>query len=125
MDVTHHSYGRGKIEFSEEAFEAMMTLKKFNEKKIYHTDHIRGQEKKFQRIVLDLFDVYLEDLGKGDENSAICSSFLGEMSDHYRSSTLPARIVADYISGMTDGFVLDQYLSRFMPEQAGYAARPD
>lgn len=121
MDVIHHSFDKSDIQFSPEAYEAMILLKKNNERKIYRHKSIQQQEEKFKRIVAELFEGYLSDLEKGSENSTIYRDFLLHMNDRYKSETPHARVVADYIAGMTDRFVLDQYLHRFMPEQIGYA----
>ena len=39
------------------------------------------------------------------------------MDPDYETSSSNCRIVADFISGMTDHFLVDQYMERFIPKE--------
>ena len=67
-----------------------------------------------------LFEVYLEALEKDDAKCGVCKDYLRHFPDSYRDNTHPARIVADYISLMTDQYFLKQFALEFMPQQIDY-----
>ena len=43
------------------------------------------------------------------------------MPSSYLRDTTPARIVADFMAGMTDDYFSNEFKTRFMPESYGYA----
>ena len=63
-----------------------------------------------------MFERYFNDLEKGDENSDIYRGFLEGMSSEYRDNTPHAKIVRDFIAGMTDEYFLAQCRKRFIPQ---------
>ena len=71
-----------------------------------------------------LFEVYLDAIEKGDENCVVFRDYLrhypDSYPDSYRDGTPPARIVADYLSLMTDQYFLKQYEREFMPRKIDY-----
>lgn len=117
MDITHNSFGKSELCFSEACFEAMKALLNFNYEKIYKTDFAEKQKVKFGKMIKELFDSYVEDIEKGDESSPLYAHYLKGMKDSYQSSSSNCRIIADFISGMTDHFLVDQYLERFIPKE--------
>jgi dGTPase len=120
MDLIHNSTTCSGLHFSEEAYRAMKTLLEFNYKQIYGSPVILKQKVRFERIVRELFETYLDDLDKGNEESAIYVHHLMLMDAGYAEEFSHYRIVADFIAGMTDRFLLGQYMHRFMPERIGY-----
>ncbi len=117
MDITHNSFGKGELHFSEPCFNAMNALLEFNYKNIYKTEFAEKQKVKFGKMIKELFDSYLDDMGKGDESSPIYAHFLKGMEGSYVTSHTHCRIIADFISGMTDHFLVDQYFERFIPKE--------
>lgn len=117
MDITHNSHDKGELHFSEPCFWAMKELLDFNYKNIYKTDFAQEQQVKFEKMIKELFDSYLDDMARGDERSPIYAHFLKDMKPNYISSNSHCRIIADFISGMTDHFLVDQYLERFIPKE--------
>jgi len=120
MDITHNSYDKDHLEFSDEVFEAMNKLIKFNRERIYNADFVKKQESKFRKIVRELFDACLDELNNKDEESVIYKHYFRDMTEDYRLKTSPPRVVADFLSGMTDNFLIDEYHKKFMPEKIGY-----
>ncbi|MCE1246256.1 MAG: HD domain-containing protein [Firmicutes bacterium] len=120
MDILHNSYNKDKLVFSETVYDAMTELLRHNYEKIYKSDSVSQQEEKFKRIVRELFKIYLDDLNKENITSSIYQDFLLQMDQHYKDNTSPARIVSDYLSGMTDDFLIDQYSNIFLPAKIGY-----
>ena len=119
-DIINQSYGKGRIAFSEEVFEALKELKKFNYENIYESDLIKCQIEKFTGMVRNLFEAYLSDLDATEANSSIFKDFIAHFPDKYINDNADERIVADFIAGMTDQYFLKQYNIRFMPVAFDY-----
>ena len=58
-------------------------------------------------MVKELFDVYLEELENNDRDSNIVK-FKSKMIESYQNTPNPL-IVSDYLSMMTDSYVLNEY----------------
>lgn len=120
MDLAHNTTTCSGLNFSERGYQAMETLLKFNYERIYKSPVILEQRRRFERIVRELFEIYLDDLTNGNEKSAVFEYHLSLMDANYREENSHYRIVADFMAGMTDRFLLGQYMQRFMPEKIGY-----
>lgn len=62
-------------------------------------------------MVKELFDVYLEELENNDQDSNIVK-FKNKMVENYQKTPNPL-IVSDYLSMMTDTYVLNDYERKF------------
>ena len=122
-DIVENSYGKGFLAFSDEVFMAYRDMKEFNCSRIYGCELLKEQRGKFSKMMAALFDVYLEALKSGDERSGVCRDYLKAFPSEYRETTHPARIVADYISLMTDQYFLRQFSLEFVPQQIDYDDR--
>lgn len=120
MDLAHNTTTCDGLHFSDRGYKAMKTLLEFNYARIYKSPVILEQRRRFERIVRELFETYLDDVTAGNEESAIYEYHLSLMDAGYQENNTQYRIVADFIAGMTDRFLLGQYLQRFMPEKIGY-----
>ena len=116
-DIVEHSFGKGHLEFSSEVFEAYREMKAFNGARIYGCDLLAEQRGRFARMMAMLFEVYLEAVERDDRESAVWRDFLRHFPSSYRDETAPARIVADYLSLMTDQYFLKQYRAEFMTQE--------
>ena len=119
-DIVEHSFGKGHLEFSPEVFDAYKEMKDFNSARIYGCDLLSEQRGRFARMMAMLFEVYLEAVERDDHESGVCRDFLRNFPPSYRDETPPARIVADYLSLMTDQYFLKQYEREFMPRKIDY-----
>lgn len=111
LDVINNSYNKPYIELSEDIFQAIVTLKKFNYEKIYSKANTEEDLKKFEEMFNLLFETYLADLKKGENKTSIRRMFLNEMNGTYLEKTTDERKVIDYIAGMTDDFFCLEYQS--------------
>ena len=114
-NIVENSIGKGCLSFSPEVFEAYCEMKHFNGERIYGCKLLMEQRAKFA-----LFEVYLEAVKSGDETSGVCRDFMKSLPESYRKETHPARIVADYISLMTDQYFLNQFAREFIPQKIDY-----
>lgn len=115
-DLIANSMDKPYISFSPEVGEALEKLKRFNEEHIYKNPKIKDQTPKIRLMFELLFERYLDDLEKGNEESDIFKGFLDGMSDDYKKNTSYPEIVRDFISGMTDEYFLNQCKKRLIPE---------
>ena len=109
MDVIQNSYGKDYITMSPRIFKMLKDLKKFNYEHIYSKANSRKTIKKWTFMFNRLFDYYLYCLDKKRLSSSIYKVFLNDMNDEYKNNTSNARIVIDFIAGMTDEFFIHEF----------------
>ncbi len=119
-DVIKSSYKKRFVSFSDEVFAAFKEMKDFNYSEIYGCKFIAEQKRRFEKMVRELFEVYLDDLKRADVRQSIYKDYIERFPDHYFCKTSNERIVADYMAGMTDQYFLKQHELRFMPRKVDY-----
>ena len=107
-DLIENSMRTPWVGFSETVFEALLAFKRFNYRRIYKNPAIKKHLAAVEEIYHHLFETFLNDLEKDNENSDIFTFFLQDMSREYRERHTSFEIVRDFISGMTDSFFLNQ-----------------
>ena len=112
-DLMIHSYQKPYLRFSHEVFEALSSLLFFLGEKVHHHPVFEKENAKLSRMVKELFDVYLEELENNDQDSNIVK-FKNKMVENYQKTPNPL-IVSDYLSMMTDTYVLNDYERKFLP----------
>lgn len=113
--VANTDIQNSELSFSMEVFEALNELKAFNYKNIYLTPQINEQKSRYRKIVKELYEEYVIDFEKENFNSDLYTMFLDKMPEMYKEETSVYRIVADYIAGMTDRFLVQKYHEHFLP----------
>ncbi len=116
-DLIKNSLYKPYISFSNKVGEALRTLKEFNEENIYKNEKVKRQTSKIKLMFELLFEKYMRDLKKGDEDSDIYREFLDGMSLEYKEKIPGAGIVRDFIAGMTDQYFLDQCQNNLIPQK--------
>ena len=111
MDIIKNSKDKDYIRLSNEVFNAIVNLKKFNYQTIYNKAYSDKELKELNIIFNTLFDKYLSDLNNNDKDSFIYRTYLSSMSEEYKKNNSNERIVIDYLSGMTDEYIIKQYNS--------------
>lgn len=92
------------VSFSKEMAEKNLALKQFLRKNLYQHYKVNRMSFKAERIIRDLFQVFLSDI----------SLMPQEFQQH--AKTDKARAVADYIAGMTDRFAIREHRRLFAVE---------
>ena len=105
-DVIVNSINKPYIMMSDNIFNALIELKKFNYENIYAKANTQEELDNYVKMYNELFNKYLEDLNKNDKNSSIYNIFLKDMSKEYLKSTTNERKVIDFIAGMTDDYFI-------------------
>lgn len=88
------------VAFSDSAFEAHSALKKFLRENLYRHEQVRSMNDKTQSMIEDLFRSFMDDPSRMPDGFAARA---GTDSDS------KARVVADYIAGMTDRFAIKEH----------------
>lgn len=108
-DLINNSYGKNYIEFSDEVYYALKDLFVFNYQHIYNKANTPEQLAYYNEVFNSLYDKYLRDLNNNNLDSSIFKYYLNKMSDEYKANTPKQRKIIDYISLMTDEFLIKEY----------------
>ena len=122
-DIIEHSYGKDRIEMSEELFAEIRRAKAENYAKIYRSSGIEGERAEVLARAFELmYDRCLDDLHKRDESSFIFRHHITRIEEqlaHYGHTydwqSDPEQTVVDYIASMTDGYFAE-LASKFFPQ---------
>jgi dGTPase len=104
LDVVRQSAGQPAVTMSENVYEQFDLLRDFMFEKVYKNPIAKSEEDKTKRIVRELFDYYLCNIGL----------LTGEYAKYIEQDG-KERAVADYIAGMTDNYAVSEYLRIFVP----------
>ena len=115
IDIIEHSYGKDRIEMSEELFCELRRAKRENYAKIYSAGGIEGKDEETLREAFErVYDRCLSDLKAGDESSFIFKhhikrvtealSYYGHTYDWQRDLD---QTVVDYVASMTDDYFIE------------------
>ncbi|WP_321492705.1 HD domain-containing protein [uncultured Desulfobacter sp.] len=114
-DLINTSIDQDFIGFSPQVADALKEFKQFNYRFIYKNPQIKRHLAGIEDIFKCLFDRYMNDLAKTNEESVIFSQFLNGMDDTYCSNHSHAEITRDFIAGMTDSFFIRQAPDHLRP----------
>lgn len=122
-DIIEHSYGKDRIEMSEELFAEIRRAKAENYAKIYRSSGIEGERAEVLARAFELmYERCLDDLNKRDESSFIFRHHIARIEEqlaHYGRTydwqSDPEQTVVDYIASMTDGYFAE-LASKFFPQ---------
>lgn len=109
IDLVNNSLDKDYLKLSDDVFEALKALKKFNYEHIYNKANSKEMLELYNDCFDKVFNKYLEDLNNENKESNIYKIFLDGMNQEYLNNTSNARKVIDYIAGMTDDFILKEY----------------
>ena len=115
-DIVIHSYGKPYLRFSNEVFSALKTLLNFLSNRVHQHPVLVKENAKLVRMINQLYHVYYDELTDPNNHDCKIKAFVNKMAPVY-SKNDPALIVADYLSMMTDSYVLNEYESIFLPIQ--------
>lgn len=116
-DIIRNSYDKDYIAISNEAYEALRTLRKFNFQHIYSHPKLKIESSKIKKGFQLLFEWLLEDYKELKEQSYLWIQFLQKRSEKYLSQTSDVQMVIDYIAGMTDSFFIRTLEKVFIPSK--------
>lgn len=108
-DIINNSLDKPYLLLSEPVYNALKSLKKFNYEHIYSKANSKEQIAKYEEMFNFVFDFFLKELDKNNQDSIIYKDFLDNMSDQYKEKNNNTRLVIDYIAGMTDDYFVKIY----------------
>lgn len=99
-DIVVNSYDKPEIKMSDECFEQFVTLRNWMFEHVYTNSPAKKEEDKAQNVIRRLFECYFK-----------------KLSDLYKNSSDDEIMltVCDYVSGMTDRYVLIKFEENFLP----------
>ena len=112
VDIIEHSYGKDRIEMSEELFCEIARAKAENYEKIYRAGGVEGERAEVLAQAFNLmYEHFLGDLRAGDEQSCIFRHHINRIEQHlsyyghsYAWQDDLHQTVVDYIASMSDGY---------------------
>lgn len=107
-NIIENSYNKPYIKMSDDIYSAILDLKKFNYENIYIKANTKQQINIYEKMFRTLFGDYMKDLKEKNKKSPIYNVYLNYKDKLYKANT-HARIVIDFISGMTDDYFYREY----------------
>lgn len=108
-DIIEQSKNKPYITMSEEIYDALINLKKFNYEYIYSKANTKEDIEGYEKMMKSLFTKYKNDIEIDNKQSTIYKRFLHNMDSEYLARTSPARKAIDFIAGMTDDYLKKCY----------------
>jgi dGTPase len=91
------------VAFSDSVYEQHAALKKFLSKHLYRHGKVRAMTDKAKLMVEVLFERYMSDPGQ------MPGEFCSRATTNGANESTKARVVADYVAGMTDRFAIAEH----------------
>jgi dGTPase len=104
--VAVRAHGRPIATFSDELEARRLELKAFLMENLYRHYRVVRMGAKAQKIMTELFNAYMAEPAQLPPHIAA----------RWKRGAAPARVIADYIAGMTDRFAVDEYKKLFDPD---------
>ena len=101
-DIVSNSENKNDIIMSDEVYKSMQDLRKFMFENVYTNPVAKSQEKKAEKMLVDMYEYYLEHFDLLPE-------------EHRNAPEGKERAVADYIACMTDRYAVSKYNELMVP----------
>jgi dGTPase len=95
--------GRPVIRFSDEMWQSLKAIRKFLFTRMYRAPEVMKIRTEVTKVVEDLFPLFLE------QPALMPADWANSIAQAGADRTMLARIIADYIAGMTDRFALQEH----------------
>lgn len=118
IDLVNNSFGQPYIAFSPQVFHALDILQQWNYQHIYNNPRKMQQDDKIRHIFQTVLHACLRDMHQGQGSTRILS-FCQQMNPAYQQQNTAPRIVADYVSGMTDDYLMSIFKEITIPHTFG------
>ncbi len=105
MDVIYHSFEKAKIGMSDETLYYTNKLREFMFENVYLSKTAKKEEEKAQYIIQQLYRYFITNSDK----------IPLEIRERMENNNIH-EVVKDYIAGMTDRYVINQYKEIYVPE---------
>ena len=119
VDLLENSFGKDEMRFSDRVFHAFSELLTFNYKNIYTNRRIMQEHSKVARIINMLYDRYCYEMDEGFHEATSFAHYCRALGQKYVQEN-GRRVIIDYLAGMTDDYLINQFRSIFVPDNHGY-----
>lgn len=109
MDIINNSLEKPYIKISDNIYEALNKLLKFNYENIYFKANSKTQIDEYEFMFKTVFNKCMYILKNNLKEYNIYKKFLNGRSNEYINNTSLARVAIDFISGMTDDYFVNEY----------------
>lgn len=103
--------GQPLIGFSAAVREESLELKRFLREHLYNHYRVRRMTRKAEQIITDLFGVFMGDV------RVLPPQYQNKLREHAEDRNARARVVADYIAGMTDRYAIREHKRLYDPAE--------
>lgn len=118
-DLVNNSIDKDSLNFSPDVFNALNQLKNWNYNNIYTNPKKSSQDEKIKKMFRTVFEICFEELHSGEKKVTGINHWYEKMSEKYKEKTSLPRVVADYVSGMTDDYLMNVYKEIVIPKSFG------
>lgn len=125
QDIIRESYDKEAISISDEAFQALKIIRKFNFENIYFHPKLKVESEKIKTSYRLLFETLLGEYKRSGKKSFLWTQFLENKSKRYLEETTDAHYVIDYIAGMTDTYFVKTVEKLIIPKRIEIHAPTD
>lgn len=105
-DIVTTSLGKDDIKMSDTCYDALMKMRDFMFDRVYTNPKAKSEEAKAEQLILTLFEHFITNRESMPE----------EYVDLLKKGEYPERVVADYISSMTDRYAITLYNDIYVPK---------
>jgi dGTPase len=107
------------MRFSDRVFEAFTELRDFNYKHIYTNKRTTHEHRKVERIISLMFESYSGEMAMGFHENTIFARYCQKFGTKFLQEN-GSRVIIDFIAGMTDDYLINQFRAAYMPDSSGY-----
>jgi len=108
LDIIENSYNKNYIELSDNIYNSLNELIKFNYENVYNLANTKEQIDEYSLMFKTVFNKCLYILDNKLTKYNIYKLFLNNMNNEYKNNS-NTRIVIDYIAGMTDSYFISEF----------------
>jgi dGTPase len=105
------------VGLSDEVFQALKTLRRFNFERIYSDPRLKVESSKIRASFRYLFHILLDDYKKSGTTSILWRDFLHSKSQKYVEETKLEQKIIDFIAGMTDSYFMTRLQHLLIPQK--------
>ena len=109
LDIIENSYGKDSINLSDKIYNALNELIKFNYNNIYFKANSKEEVSEYEFMFNVVFNKCMFILDNNLKDYNIYKYFLNRMNENYKNNNSKARIILDYIAGMTDSYFIYEF----------------
>lgn len=109
LDIINNSIDKNYIELSDNIYNSLNELIKFNYEKIYNKANSKERIKEYELMYNTVFNKCIYILNNKLKENRIYYNYINNMNNDYLKHNTKERIVIDYIAGMTDDYFIEEY----------------